>query len=105
MLTPDEWRELSPHLDEALGMNDDERAIWLSWLHSRNPDVALQLEALLYEQRVLAEDGFLEKRSIELPGASTPIGQIVGVYQLMSLIGQGGMSTVWIAERVDGLFE
>ena len=91
MLDPDEWHALSPHLDKALGMNDEERSIWLSWLHSRNPDVALQLEALLYEHRVLAEEGFLERRPVELPGASTLADQTVGVYRLLSQVGHGGI--------------
>jgi serine/threonine protein kinase len=105
MLNPDEWHALSPHLDEALGMNDEERSIWLSWLHSRNPEVASQLEALLYEHQVLTEEDFLERRSVELPSASTLAGQSVGVYRLISQIGQGGMSSVWLAERFDGRFE
>src|SRR5580693_8892973 len=105
MLDPDEWHALSPHLDKALGMNDEERSIWLSWLHSRNPDVALQLEALLYEHSVLTEEGFLERRSVELPGASTLADQTVGVYRLLSQVGHGGMSSVWLAERADGRFE
>jgi serine/threonine protein kinase/tetratricopeptide (TPR) repeat protein len=105
MLSPDEWHALSPHLDEALEMNDEERSIWLSWMRSRNPDVACRLEELLYEHRVLTTEGFLERRSAALPRASTPAGQMVGAYRLVSQIGQGGMSTVWLAERVDGRFE
>jgi serine/threonine protein kinase/tetratricopeptide (TPR) repeat protein len=105
MLNPDEWHALSPHLDEALGMNDEERSIWLSWLHSRNPNVALQLEALLYEHQVLAGEGFLERRPVDLPRASSLADQIVGVYRLLSQVGQGGMSSVWLAERADGRFE
>ena len=29
-LSPDWWRKLSPYLDAALGMNDEERAAWLA---------------------------------------------------------------------------
>ena len=32
-------------------------------------------------------------------------GQIIGAYRLLSLIGQGGMGSVWLAERCDGRFE
>ena len=32
-------------------------------------------------------------------------GQVVGAYRLNSLIGQGGMGSVWLAERCDGRFE
>jgi eukaryotic-like serine/threonine-protein kinase len=105
MLSPDEWHALSPHLDKALEMDDEERSIWLSWLRSRDPDVARQLEALLFEHQVLTEEGFLERRSVEWPHGSTPAGQTVGVYKLLSQIGRGGMSNAWLAERVDGRFE
>jgi serine/threonine protein kinase len=37
--------------------------------------------------------------------AHTLAGTVVGAYRLVSLIGQGGMGTVWLAERCDGRFE
>jgi serine/threonine-protein kinase len=32
-------------------------------------------------------------------------GEVVGAYRLLSLIGQGGMGSVWLAERCDGRYE
>jgi serine/threonine protein kinase len=104
-LSPDQWQVLSPHLDEALGMTDEDRSIWLSSLRTENPTLANQLEILLQEHRVLSEKGFLEKRSMELPGEPGLAGQTLGVYTLVSQIGHGGMGTVWLAERNDGRFE
>ena len=46
-LSPDQWQALSPYLDEALGMTDEERSTWLSSLRTQNPDLADQLEVLL----------------------------------------------------------
>jgi len=104
-LSPDQWRALSPHLDQALEMTDDQRTIWLSSLQNENPTLAFQLEILLREHRVLSEKGFLEASALELPGGPGLEGQSLGVYTLVSQIGHGGMGTVWLAERNDGRFE
>jgi serine/threonine protein kinase/Tol biopolymer transport system component len=104
-LTPDEWQALSPHLDQALEMTDDERSTWLTALKGENPTIAYQLEILLREHRVLSDEGFLEVSTLELPGGPGLAGQTLGVYTLVSQIGHGGMGTVWLAERNDGRFE
>jgi serine/threonine-protein kinase len=64
-----------------------------------------QLELLLSEHRALSEKGFLEQRPVGLRGNPGLQGQTVGVYTLVSQIGQGGMGSVWLAERNDGRFE
>jgi serine/threonine-protein kinase len=104
-LKPEEWQALSPHLDEILGMQDEERSAWLSALRAENPTLVNHLEALLHEHRALVEERFLERRSIQFPTGATLAGQTLGGYRLVSQIGQGGMSSVWLAERSDGRFE
>jgi len=32
-------------------------------------------------------------------------GKLFGPYRVLSLLGHGGMGSVWLAERVDGLFK
>jgi len=105
MFTHKQWRRLSPHLDEALDMSEVERSRWLSVLRRENPFLVNQLEALLGEHEALAREGFLEKESLALRGALGLAGQSLGAYTLISQIGQGGMGTVWLAERNDGRFE
>ena len=104
-ISPDQWQALSPYLDEALAMTDEERSTWLASLRAQNPDLADQLEALFHEHRALSEEGFLETRSVELPQRESLEGQTLGVYTLLSQIGQGGMGNVWLAKRDDGRFE
>ena len=104
-LSPDQWRALSPHLDEALDMTDEQRSTWLSSLQTENPMLASQLEILLQEHRALTEEGFLEESAVELPGEPGLAGQTFGAYTLISQIGHGGMGSVWLAERNDGRFE
>ena len=104
-LHPDQWLALSPYLDQALAMTDDERAAWLSAFAERNPALAAQVRVLLDEHRLLAEEGFLEKGPPALASAPGLAGQTVGPYTLISQIGEGGMGSVWLAERNDGRFE
>jgi serine/threonine protein kinase len=104
-LGPDQWQALSPYLDQALAMPEDERGAWLSSLGERYPALATQLAALLSEHRVLAQEGFLENRRFALPNATGLAGQTLGPYTLISQIGQGGMGSVWLARRSDGRFE
>jgi serine/threonine protein kinase len=104
-LSPDQWQVLSPYLDQALSLSENERALWLSSLAGQNPVVAAQLVALLDEHRALAQEGFLEKNRYGLPNGSGLARQTLGPYTLISQIGQGGMGSVWLAERSDGRFE
>ena len=40
MLTPDQWREIDPYLDEALALPDAERDGWLAALKAEQPAIA-----------------------------------------------------------------
>jgi eukaryotic-like serine/threonine-protein kinase len=104
-LSPDQWQAISPYLDQALAVPEDERATWLRSLAQHNPTLAAQLTELLDEHRVLVKEGFLEKGGFGLPNSAGLAGQTLGPYTLISQIGQGGMGSVWLAERNDGRFE
>ena len=104
-LSPDQWRAVSPYLDQALDMPDEERKAWLASLGEQNPALAAHLKKLLDEHRVLVQERYLEKGSVPLPGQAALAGQTIGAYTLLSPIGQGGMGTVWLAERSDGRFQ
>lgn len=104
-LRPEQWQVLSPYLDQALAMTNDERVAWLSSLAEKNPSLAAQLRALLDEHRLLSQEGFLEKGPAVPSIISGLAGQTIGSYTLLSQIGQGGMGSVWLAERNDGRFQ
>ena len=102
-LNPERWQELSPYLDHALSLAEEERAVWLNSFQANRPDLAELVKELLQEHRVLAQAQFLEHPP-QAPEASL-IGEKIGAYTLLSPIGQGGMGSVWLAERSDGRFE
>ena len=115
VLNPDQWQAVSPLLDQALTLPPEERARWLEALRAENPTLAAQLQELLSEHRAAERSGFLGK-SPDLPTVSPALpgqhpagqglaGQVVGSYRLVSLVGLGGMGSVWLAERSDGRFE
>ena len=101
----DQWLLLSPYLDQALALSNQELATWLSSLRANTPAIADLLEPLLDEHRKLSADGFLDGGPVDFPRQPGLAGQVIGAYRLISPIGLGGMGSVWLAERADGRFE
>jgi serine/threonine protein kinase/tetratricopeptide (TPR) repeat protein len=103
-LTPNQWQEVSPYLDEVLEIVPEQRSAWLLSLAEKDARLASMVRELLDEQQQLKQEGFLERSPLPAGGGRL-VGQKVGAYTLVSQIGQGGMGTVWLAERSDGRFE
>ena len=99
------WQEFSPYLDEVLDLPEEHREAWLVDFAGRNPSQAAGLRSLLEEHKTLSAKGFLEQKFFESPMQPPHAGQEAGAYTLLSQIGQGGMGTVWLAERNDGRFK
>jgi serine/threonine protein kinase len=105
-LSKTRWDAVSPYLDRALEMAPDARTTWIAGLRAEDPTLASDLEALLDERSQASREGFLEGAAAPPVGVSASLaGQAIGAYTLVSPIGQGGMGTVWRAQRSDGRFE
>jgi serine/threonine protein kinase/Tfp pilus assembly protein PilF len=99
------WRLVSPHLDQALELSEEERQRYLVDLASEDPALAAELELLLGEERALRDEKYLEHDAQDLLIRSHLVGQAFGAYTLVQPLGAGGMGSVWLARRNDGHFE
>jgi serine/threonine-protein kinase len=99
------WAAVKPHFDRALDLDESTRAAWLATLRRDDPSLCRDLERLLEHHRAGADEQFLEGGAVPFPPRRPIAGRVLGAYTLLRPLGQGGMGTVWLAERNDGRFD
>ena len=104
MLDPARWQAASTYLDEALELDEQARDAWLAALADRDPAIASDVRLLLERHRALEHERFLDGTAPHPLSPPSFAGHTVGAYTVLDLIGQGGMGSVWRAERSDGRF-
>jgi WD40 repeat protein/serine/threonine protein kinase len=110
-LSAAEFSRLSALWDESIDMAPGERDAWLAALERSDPKTAALLRALSASQDESRERGFLKTSDLVASHVASLveadpglIGKQFGPYRVLSLLGHGGMGSVWLAERADGLF-
>ena len=103
MSDKERWLRLSRLLDDALELTGEERAVWLEKLRAEDEALAEEMRELLGRHETLERERFLEEPASAPPAASLS-GMVVGDYTLRAPLGQGGMGSVWLADRSDGRF-
>ena len=105
-----DWQEILALLDTALELDATQYTSWLEALPAEQARLSPMLKALLQSRAEVSTGAFMrESATFALPSPPAPEGpaaqSLVGPYRLLRELGQGGMASVWLAERADGLLE
>ena len=105
--------ELLSLFKAALDVPDERRAAWLDTLDAARSHLKPTVLALLRRHAAhetedhlerLVHDTLAEQAAQAVAGTQIPtVGNLIGPYRLLSPLGEGGMSSVWLAERDDGV--
>jgi serine/threonine protein kinase len=104
-ISPERWRVVIPYLDAALELDESDRTAWLHALRQQDASLAADVAALLEKHDVLDAQGYLEGGVQGHTRPTSMAGQVLGAYTLREPLGQGGMGTVWLADRTDGRYQ
>jgi eukaryotic-like serine/threonine-protein kinase len=101
-----ELKQLNALLETALALTSAERSAWLRALPFEQQRLMPMLMSML-DRATVETDGFMRSSAharLEVIADDAP-GDAIGPYRLIGPLGHGGMSTVWLAERSDGLLQ
>src|SRR5258708_16259829 len=102
-MTPDRWQQVGRLYQEALELNPEERTVFLAQACGNDLDLRKEVESLLAAKSEAGD--FLAARAMKdaakMLAAEKPltlVGKRLGDYQVLSLLGGGGMGVVYKAE-------
>lgn len=99
------WRQVNAIFEQALAADADHRDAILEAACTGDSELEQAVRSLLAADRAAArflEDAPGPAGAISAPDLHLPSGYRIGPYRLLRPIGQGGMSTVYLARREEG---
>ena len=100
-MTPENYQRIGILFDEALERAPAERAEWLRQACGRDDELRAAVENMLAHHS--AADAFLSRPALHVAAAQfiqppdSLAGKVISHYQVLSVLGAGGMGEVWLA--------
>ncbi len=107
-MAPDTWERIQALFQAATALAPEAQAAYLAEACPEDAEIRAEVLGLLAADRDSGGRPFLSqavddaRASLSAEAGTARIGEQVGPYRLVRELGQGGMGTVYLAERVDG---
>ncbi len=92
-MTPERWQQIADAIEAALEVETEQRGAFLDHLSTSDPTPRREVESLL------AEDALQANSPPVFMGTMTLAGKRIGAYQIVDVLGEGGMGVVYEAEQ------
>jgi eukaryotic-like serine/threonine-protein kinase len=106
-MTPERWRHIEALFGQVLELPEPERGGFLDGVCQGDSELRGELVSLIASERdagALRDAVVAEARWLANTAATAQVGRRIGPFRLISLLGEGGMGAVYLAERADAQF-